>query len=153
MELIKPFCLAILGASFALLASCHGSMNDPSWATQPFPKTLHTTQTDDMQVFRDDTDLQIVNTSPQSYSDFNLWINQRYVQHVNSLPAGGTITVSLWEFYDEYGDRFNAGGFFRAYEPTPVRMVQIQPKEDGAKLRGLITIRRENIILPPEPGR
>ena len=126
-------------------------MYDPDWATKSYPLGAHTTTTADMQVFRRDTKLQIVNSTPQSYSDFDLWINQRYVKHVESLPAGKSITLSLWDFYDEYGDRFNAGGFFRSYKPMPVRLVQIQPAQ-GQPMTGLITIRSEQISLPRPPG-
>lgn len=105
-----------------------------------------------MQVFRRDTQIEIVNSTPISYSDFDLWINQQFVRHVDALPAGQTIRLSLWDFYDENGDQFNAGGFFRAYEPMPVRLVQIQPKNDGP-LTGLITIRREEVRVAPDPGR
>ena len=104
--------------------------------------------------------ITIVNSTARSYADFDLWINQRYVRHVDSLPAGHTITLSLWDFHDEYGDVFYAGGFFRSYESTPVRLVEIEPapgsatgSEGGDKMIGLITIRSEDIILKPEPGR
>lgn len=128
---------------------CTGKLYDPSWATKPFPLQAHSTVTVDMQVFRRDTKLEIVNSTPHSFSDFDLWINQRYVQHVESMPAGKTITLSLWDFYDEYGDRFNAGGFFRTYTPTPVRLVQIHPAE-GQPMTGLITIRSEPVVLSTE---
>lgn len=36
----------------------------------------------------------------------------------------------------------NAGGFFRVYEPDPVRLVQIQV-DDQSPLLGLVTIRDE----------
>jgi hypothetical protein len=137
-------------------------MYDPALATRPYPRELHAVKTVDMQVFRRDTDIEIVNATPQSYSNFDLWINQRYVKHVESLPAGESITLSLWDFFDEHGDRFNAGGFFRAFEPTPVRLVQIQPQtsadensgsDGGGAMVGLISIRREEITLPPLPGQ
>lgn len=135
-----------------LLGSCQQGRYDPARAAQPYPRELHSTNTVDMQVFRRDTQIEIVNSTPISYSDFDLWINQQFVRHVDALPAGQTIRLSLWDFYDENGDQFNAGGFFRAYEPMPVRLVQIQPKNDGP-LTGLITIRREEVRVAPDPGR
>lgn len=140
-----------LMASAAALFGCERKMYDPAWATQSYPANLHATDTTDMQVFRRDTDIEIVNATATSYSDFNLWVNQRYMRHVDSLPAGKSITLSLWDFHDDFGDRFNAGGFFRSYAPTPVRLVQIQPSADQ-KMTGLITIRREEVTLPPQPG-
>lgn len=142
--------IAVIAAAL-LPAACTPKMYDPGQATRAYPRNLHTTQTVDMQVFRRDTDIEIVNTTATSYADFDLWINRRYVRHVDALPAGKTITLSLWDFHDEFGDRFNAGGFFREYEPTPVRLVQIQPTADQP-LVGLISIRIEDVKLPPEPG-
>jgi len=137
----------------ALIQSgCTRKTYDPTWATQPYPAALHTTTTADMQVFRKDTDLQIVNSTSHSYSDFDLWINQRYVRHVDSLPTGETVTLSLWDFKDEYGDRFYAGGFFRTREAQVVRLVEIQ-RGEGQPMLGLIAIRSEDVRVKPEPGR
>jgi hypothetical protein len=105
-----------------------------------------------MQVFRDFTEIEIVNTTAHSYSDVDVWVNQRYVSHVDAIPAGQSITLSLWDFKDEYGNRFYAGGFFRTYTATPVRMVEIQTSAE-APLIGLVAIRAEEITVTAEPGR
>jgi hypothetical protein len=133
-------------------SGCARKTYDPVWATRPYPHDLHSTSVTDMQVFRRDTSIEIVNSTPRSYSDFDLWINQRYVSRIDALPAGQTIRLSLWNFHDEYGDAFNAGGFFRSYEPTPVRLVEIQPSQ-GQHMIGLIAIRTEPVTVKPEPGR
>jgi hypothetical protein len=131
---------------------CGQQINDPHLATEPYPRDQHTPNVADIQVFRDGTKLEIVNSTAHSYRDFDLWLNQRYVRRVDALDAGETITLSLWDFRDEYGDTFSAGGFFRAYEPTPVRMAEIQPAP-GHDMIGLITIRAEEVRVKPEPGR
>ena len=131
---------------------CARKTYDPAWATRPYPNQLHTTTTVDMQVFRTDTKMEIVNSTARSYSNFDMWINQRYVAHVESLPAGQSITLSLWDFRDVYGNTFYAGGFFRTYEATPLRMVEIQPGVDQ-KMVGLVTIRAEDITVAAEQGR
>lgn len=113
-------------------------------ATRPYPMALHTIETIDVQVFRDDQDIELVNATAHSYRDFDLWINQRYVQHVDELLAGETIRLSLWDFYDERGDRFNAGGFFRTVEPERVRLTEIQPGEN-LPMVGLVTVRAEDV--------
>lgn len=136
----------------SILGGCERKTYDPDWATRPYPRELHHPQTVDMQVFRRGEKIEVVNSTAQSYADFDLWVNQRFVRHVDSLPAGGTIKLSLWDFHDENGDAFNAGGFFRSYDPTPVRMVEIQLGPDRPMI-GLIAIRSEEIKLKPEPGR
>lgn len=97
-----------------------------------------------MQVFRDGEKLEIVNATARSYYDFDLWINQRYVRHVESLPAGKSLRLSLWDFFDVRGEAINAGGFWRTVEATPVRLVEIQTGADEPMI-GLVTIRAEDI--------
>ncbi|MHC5004994.1 MAG: hypothetical protein ACYTJ0_17945 [Planctomycetota bacterium] len=139
------------------LAGCTRSVADPARATRAYPYELHLVETvdaegnlvraprvADVHIFRDDIWLEIVNTTPRSYENFDVWVNQAFVRRVDALPAGGRIRLSLFEFYDELGERFNAGGFFRAVEPDPVRLVEVQPAEDEP-LIGLIAIRAEDL--------
>ena len=90
-------------------------------------------------VFREGSDIELVNATADSYFDFQLWVNQRYTRHVDALPAGETIRLSLWDFFDELGENFSAGGFWRTEEPTAVRLVEIQLGSDQPMI-GLITI-------------
>jgi len=129
-------------AALAAQVGCARRTYFPERAADPYPRQLHTPNAVDVQVFRDGTSIELVNATPNSYEDFSLWINQRYMRHVASLPAGGRIKLSLWDFYDERGEVMNAGGFFRVYEPDPVRLVQIQI-DDATPLIGLVTIRDE----------
>ena len=142
--------LAAIGVKALLavaLAGCSRQIFDPARATRPYPSHLHQAISVDIQVFRDDEQIELINATPHSYRDFDLWINQRYVLHVDELPSGGSISLSLWDFYDERGERVNAGGFWRTEKPTPVRLVEIQLAEDEPMI-GLITIRAED----PEPN-
>ncbi len=116
----------------------------PELATRPYPYAQHNTSVVDVQCFRRGTELEIVNATPESYEHFSLWINQRYVHEVPSLSAGATIRVSLWNFVDQYGRRFYAGGFFRSYPAEPVRLAEIQTAEDQP-LIGLVAIRTETV--------
>ena len=127
-----------------LLCSCSPKINVPQLATRPYPYALHNTNVVDIQCFRRGTDLEIVNATAQSFEKFSLWINQRYVHEVPSMPAGATVRVSLWDFVDQYGRRFYAGGFFRSYPAEPVRLAEIQTAEDKP-LIGLIAIRTEPV--------
>ena len=131
---------AALVALTVLTAGCARERYVPSRATRPYPYELHRTETADIHVFREGTNLEIFNSTANSFEDFDLWVNQRFVRRIDSLPAGGNVRVELWGFVDEYGELFNAGGFFRTRPPTPVRLVEIQEGED-TPLLGLITIR------------
>ena len=125
-----------------MLAGCHDIRFDPARATQSYPHQLHQANSVNIQVFREDTSIELVNATTRSYTDFRLWINQRYTNRIDSLAAGATVRLSLWDFYDERGESLNAGGLFRSDEPTPVRLVEIQTG-DEEPLVGLITIRAE----------
>jgi hypothetical protein len=132
--------VALMGA----LCACSPKTYVPELATGAYPSNLHTTDVADIQVFRRGTELEIVNSTAHSHANFDLWVNQRYVKRVELLPAGETIRVSLWDFFDEYGQRFYAGGLFRTYPATPVRLVEIQVGDEQLML-GLISIRAEEI--------
>ena len=114
-------------------------MYDPNRASQPYPKHLHRSESVDIQVFRDGPELEIVNSTARTYRDVDIWINQRFTRHLRTLPAGATVRLSLWDFWDARGDRLSAGGFWRTEEPTPVRLVQLQLSDDEP-LVGLVTV-------------
>ncbi len=92
-----------------------------------------------MQVFRDGQWIMVVNATANSYQDFRLWINQQYMLEVPVLAAGETIFLSLWDFRNNLGEAFNAGGILRSEIPTPVRMSEIQV-DDQEPMVGLISI-------------
>ena len=48
--------------------------------------------------------------------------------------------LDLFEFRNDLGEIFNAGGPFRTRQPTPVRLVELQPGE-GQPLIGFVAIR------------
>lgn len=129
--------LVLLG----LPTGCLRNQFDPELATVSYPATLHTTETVDIQVFRRDENLELVNATAVTYSDFRVWINQRYATAIPQLVAGGRVRVSLWDFRDDRGELFRAGGLLRTVEPTPVRLVEI---EHEGQMVGLVTIRAED---------
>lgn len=122
------------------LAGCGRPRYAPHRASPAYPMSLHDAlNVADIQVFREGTSIEIVNSTPETYRDCYLWINQRYRAPLAELPAGETVKVSLWDFYDVRGEVFGAGGLLRTEPAEPVRLVQIQVAEDQPLL-GLITI-------------
>ena len=147
-----PLCRRLLGLTPALvlpclllLVGCGPVRYDPDLAARPYPADLPRAETADIQLFRDGTAIEIVNATPVSYEAFNLWINQRFVRSVASLPAGSSRALSLWDFRDERGEVIRAGGFFRTQEPTPVVLAEIETTNEAGEpvLIGLITIPSE----------
>ena len=148
MHLLRAIFSTLCVISALACASCARPLYQPERATRAYPFDLHSTQTVDMQVFRDHQHIEIVNTTATSYTDIDVWVNQRYVHHLDALPAGASVTLSLWDFTDEWGGVFNAGGIWRTLEPTPVRLVEVQTGADQP-LVGLMAIRAED--APDEP--
>ena len=133
--------IAILGLLLGLLpAACNTPNFDPAKSTREYPFELHTTNTVPIQVFRDGTMIEIVNSTDNNWGASSLWINQQYMRSITGLAAGQRLTLSLSEFRNDIGEEFRAGGFLRTRQPTPVRLVEIQPGA-GQPLVGFITIR------------
>lgn len=102
-----------------------------------YPYEAPALQVIDIQVFRADAEIQLVNMTANSYADFDLWLNERYVRRVGNLPAGGTVRLSLFEFVDEHAEGLKAGGFLSTGEPDPIIKVEIETPEG---MLGLIAI-------------
>jgi hypothetical protein len=127
---------------FVLLAGCTRPMYVVERATEPYPIELHAIEIagpDDtmfrkvriaaIQVFQANVEITIVNATPVTYTDITVWINQRYACPLDALPAGERRTLSLWEFFDQWGQRFPAGGLWRTVEPEPIYLVEFQLDE------------------------
>ena len=127
-----------------LTVGCARRLYDPAQATRPYPEHLHVPESVDIQVFREGTDIELVNATAHSYREFDLWINRRFVAHLDALAAGESRRLSLWRFRDARGEQLNAGGFWRTEKPMPVRLVEIQTAPDQP-LVGLVTIRAEEV--------
>jgi len=119
---------------------CNQPNFDPAYATRPYPFQLHTTDTLPIQVFRDGTSLEIVNSTNESWGASMIWVNQQYAHELPGLAPGQRVTFNLFNFRNDLGESFNAGGPFRTREPTPVRLVELQPGEDQP-LVGFVAIR------------
>lgn len=126
-----------------MMSACGGRRYDPAMATRPYPAELGQSETIQAQVFRKGPNLTIVNASPQGFKDADLWLNRRYMYHLDSLKPGQTITLSLRDFFDAWGETPIPGGFFRTEDPTPSVLVQIQADQESP-LIGLITILPQN---------
>jgi len=122
-----------------MMVGCQSPPPDVSKATMSYPHQLHSTGTEPIQVIRDQEHITIVNSTARSFGSSNLWINQQYTQPLPPIPAGSTLRVNLWDCYDDLGDQFNAGGFWRTDEPTQLVLAQLQ-LGDEQPLVGLLVI-------------
>jgi len=135
--------LSLLVLSSLSAVGCQSMPYDPERATDPYPRQLHNAAAPvDIQVFRVGERLRVVNATTTDYGDLRLWLNQRYVRDVDAIPAGTIVDFPLRDFWDVWGGRPNPGGIFRRFEPTPIRMAQLQ-LDDESPLVGLIVVRAE----------
>ena len=113
------------------LAGCGGRRYEPSRATRPYPEELGQGSMITVQVFRDAGDLIIVNASPQSFEEVDVWVNHRYMLQIDRLAAGETRRVWFGDFFDQWGE-------------TPVALVLLREGESVSE-PDLITFCRDKM--------
>ena len=138
---------ALLALSTFAVVGCRYVPYDPEKATRPYPRHLHQAATPaDIEVFREGNTVRLVNATITSFGPCDLWINQRYTQHLDGLAAGETVLVQLSDFWDHWGNGPNRDGLLRRYKPTPIRLAELQ-LSDTTMLVGLVAIRSETVDL------
>jgi len=136
---------AILASTLLLAATgpgCEAIRRDPTKATRAYPFHLKQERIAEIQVFNDGDAMLVVNATTESWEGVDLWLNQRYLCHVDRLSSGQTLRIPLDRFWDVLGEGPFPGGLFRYYPPTPIRLVQLQTALD-APLVGLRAIPTE----------
>lgn len=143
IPVVTPLLCAALTAGVIMSAcGCESLPSDPTKATRPYPFQLTQRIAEGIQVFNDGEAMIIVNASVESWTEIDIWLNQRYLHHAKQLAAGETLTIPLNEFWDVRGEGPFPGGLLRYYPPTPIRLTQIQTAPD-APLIGLVSIPTE----------
>jgi len=137
----RALCLVALPA--LLLASCQTVRSDPTKATRQYPHWLKQTETLPVQVLTEGETMVIVNATTRRFENIDLWLNERYVQRVDLIAPGENKRVAMADFWDIRGEAPNPGGLFRYYQPTPIRLVQIQTSDPNAPLIGLQAVLTE----------
>jgi len=129
-----------MALSAALLAAgCNLPNFDPAKASVPYPFELHTTNVLPIQVFRDGTEIEIVNSTDMEWTDVTIWINQRYACPLAELGPGQRVRMDLFAFRDDIGEQFRAGGLLRTRPASKIELIEIQPALDQPMV-GLISV-------------
>ncbi len=132
-------------ACIALHGCSTGVRSDPAMATRPYPFQLTQERVIEAQVLNDGVDMVIVNATVLEFNNVDVWLNQRYMRHIEHISAGETLRLSIIDFWDHRGEAPFPGGIFRRFQPTPIRLVQIQTGATDP-LIGLIAIPTEREI-------
>lgn len=127
--------LAVVGLVVILPTGCTQSVQvTEGTIPRRYPYDAPAGKVVDIQVFRDGSKIELVNMTANSYRDFDLWLNERYLRRIRTLPAGGTIRLSLFEFVDEYSEGLKAGGWLSTGHPDPIIKAEIEAPEQMIQL-------------------
>jgi len=127
----------------ALLTGCFPKRYNPAKATEMYPEELGQSEVVDVQVSRSGDRMTIVNGTAIEFKDINLWLNRRYMRHIDRIAAGETLVLDMGSFWDAWGGGPNPGGLLRWYVPTPIVLVQAQIDETSPMI-GFLAIPNTN---------
>jgi len=96
-------------------------------------------QTLDIQIVRDETIIRMTNTTVKPFVNARMWVNRWYSKPIEKFDVGQTLELSLWDFRDEHGEAFEAGGFFATRKPDRLVLAQL---EVGEELFGMVVVGR-----------
>ncbi len=136
---MRMIVLGCVGMTLAgLLAGCVGSRSTlTAEQTRPYPTELAREETAPIQVIRRTTHIEMTNTTAQNFGPSTVWLNGRFSNAIDGFEVGQTLLLDLREFYDQWGDRFRAGGFFATRDPDALVLVEI---ESQGVLTGLVMV-------------
>ena len=116
----------LAGAVLGLAAGCAGPVD----YARPYPADKAPGRPLDVQVFRDSDRIRLTNTSAHAFGPGTLWVNAAFSRPIDGLRVGQTLELSLHDFYNEYQQRFRAGGFFATELPWALVKTELE-SEDG----------------------
>lgn len=118
-------------------AAAPGCLYPEPPATFAVPPALPRGETLDIQVYRRGTSLEMTNSTAVHIPACRMWVNQRFSREIEALGPGDSVKLPLTGFFDQFGERFRAGGFFATRTPEPV--IHVELEFDGAR-RGLVIV-------------
>lgn len=99
-------------------------------ALEKFPQAKDRGASADIQVTRDVTTISFTNTTAQDLPEGVVWVNSAFSREFPGLGVGESITLSLGEFRNRYGETFRAGGFFSTERPDVLVRVQVETVDE-----------------------
>lgn len=136
------FAAAIALAAATAVPGCRPVRYEPDLATRPYPQQLPQGETIQVQVLNEGDVMVVINATSRGFEKIDLWLNQRYLCHLDRLAPGETVRLSFDRFWDVRGEGPNPGGALRYFQPTPIRLAQIQVDEKSP-LVGLVAVPQE----------
>ena len=137
---IKSLAVILAIATFVGLAGCtpvqekHESNQLAATAARtPYPSTMQAKQSDRVGAIIDraGNSIDLANFGNIQIHDADVWINNAFVYHIDTLPSNGYLRLNLGSFYDQSGNAFGTHN-------VRVNSVQIAAKDTLWTLMGPI---------------
>lgn len=147
--MIRTWAWAMGCAAAAMLATLGGCRApgtptpDEQVARQvpPFPQETPVGPPLDVVVVRDGGGITLVNRTPRSYRNVDLWLNEQYVRRIDAIEIGVNPTLPLRTFVNRFGESFPIGSFLRPERSAKLVLAEIH---DPAA-----NVRHKLIVQPP----
>lgn len=142
----RPALLALAAAALALPACRGPAQRGANTEPRAYPFEGPRGEVVDIQAFRVGTRLKLTNTTSTGFGPGRLWVNQRFSREIDGLAPGESVDLNLYEFVDEFGDEFRAGGFFATDDPDKVVLVQLEARRlddasEDPSMHGFVLVR------------
>jgi hypothetical protein len=110
----------------------------PLWSLK-YPKAKEQFAGDvDITVIQDRKSIKLTNRTVHSFNDVQVWVNQRYVSRVASIPVGKTTSIALKSLMNQYGEKYPTPGIFRPDRSFPALLVEIYEPNQNKRYRLIV---------------
>lgn len=120
------------------MAGAGCASNESGFIEQPiYPANKRQSRVLDIQAYRDGTHIRFTNSTATAIPACTMWVNSWFSKQIPGVGIGETVSYDLYEFLDQYGDSFRAGGFFASDRPAKVVLLQLEMNNE---IVGLIVV-------------
>lgn len=96
-----------------------------------YPGEFRRLEPSNIQLYRSGRSITVTNTMARNFGPSTLWLNQWFARDIEGLAIGETMTLSLGDFTDEFGDSFKGGGFFATVAPERIVLAELETADAG----------------------
>ncbi len=130
---MRPHTPALL-TTLLCLASAPGCLRSAAFTERaPYPKQFQTLPPSNIQLYRSGRSITLTNTTARNFGPSTIWLNRWFRRDIEGLGIGETMTLSLADFTDEFGDAFKGGGFFATTAPERIVHAELETDADAGR--------------------
>lgn len=144
MRPIPNHAVAVLVLTAALAQT--GCFRTAAFSDQaPYPARFELLEPSNIQIYRQGRSITLTNTTARNFGPSTLWLNRWFSRDIEGFAIGETLTLSLADFTDEYGDAFKGGGFFATTAPERIVLAELETEygDDRVLLPLIVVGQRE----------